>query len=372
MVPNSVLEIDLSALSQNVQAIKKLLSPGVKLCAVVKADAYGLGAVPISRKLEQIGVNYLAVYDASQAEPLLDAGIQSNVLIFKPEMDLPDSPAALQALHRSQLHFALHSPEQLQRLRSKASWLKIRLPVHVEIDTGMSRGGLLPAEAQALIKQAMSYPEIDLAGVFTHASSADTDSNVTLQQQQIFEAALAGLPTGVTRHLANTWATLSSKQCHNSMVRVGLGLWGYPSEGNWAMAGLKPITRWSSHFVHVKIVPKGSYVGYNRTFRTNRDTRIGIVPVGYADGYPLLLSNQGVVRVSPQNIPANLIGRVNMDQIMIDITDVPEAQVGTPLELISNDPKAPNSMHTLAKLAQSHPYEMLCRISPRVMRKYVG
>jgi alanine racemase len=160
------------------------------------------------------------------------------------------------------------------------------------------------------------------------------------------------------------------------MVRVGLGLWGYPSADAWEAATkngvrLQPIARWVSHLVHVKDVPANSPVGYGQTFHTHRATRIGIVPAGYADGYPLLLSNRGMVRVGPNLIPAPLIGRVNMDQIIIDLTEIPDAKSGDSVELISNDPLAPNAMHRLAELAQSHPYEMLCRISSRVPRVYL-
>jgi alanine racemase len=168
---------------------------------------------------------------------------------------------------------------------------------------------------------------------------------------------------------------MADKRYHHQMVRVGLGLWGYPSAGTWAAGNnsvrLRPVAKWISHIVHIKAVPAHSAVGYGQTFHTTRPTRIGIIPLGYADGYPLLLSNRGIVRIGPNLHPAPIIGRVNMDQIIIDLTDIPLASIGTLAEIISDDPDAPNAMHRLAELAQSHPYEMLCRISTRIPRKYM-
>lgn len=373
MEPNSILEVDLGALAQNVRTFQRLLSPGVKLCAVVKADAYGLGAVPISKRLEKVGVDWFAVYDLAQAEAILNAGISGSVLVFMPVMEGLDSGSILAALKGGRLHLTLHNDQQRQSLKSIASRLGVRIPVHVEIDTGMSRGGLLPGDAAKLINAVTLSRELTLAGVLTHLSSADTDQNVTAEQMRVFDGIVGGLPPEVIHHLANTWATLADQRYQEGMVRVGLGLWGYPSLGQWINGvRLTPIARWMSRIVHMKEVPMGTYVGYNRGFCTKRQTKIGIVPVGYADGYPLLLSNQGVIRVGAKLQPAKVIGRVNMDQLIVDLTDAADAQIGSLAELISNDPAAPNSMHQLAMQAQSHPYEMLCRISERVPRKYLG
>jgi alanine racemase len=372
---NSVLEIDLSALAENVRQIRTFLSPGTRLCAVVKADAYGLGAARIAPELERLGVGWMAVYDPPQAEEILRAGVSGNILVLMPVMEIEAGPPLESAAKAGRVHWTVHSMEQLRALAAMGKQWGIALPVHVEIDTGMSRGGQLPEAAKELISEIGKTPNVSLAGVFTHASSADTDAECTATQAAAFDRAIADVPARVVHHLANTWATLANKRHHRGMVRIGLGLWGYPS-GTWESAErngvhLRPVVRWVSSIVHVKNVQAGSDVGYNRTFRTSRPTRIGIVPVGYADGYPLLLSNRGVVRVGPALQPVPVIGRVNMDQLIVDLTDAPTVGLESIAELICNDPTAPNAMHKLAEMAQSHPYEMLCRISPRVSRRYL-
>jgi alanine racemase len=376
MTPNSLLEINLTALAENVRQIRAFLSPGTELCAVVKANAYGLGAPVIAPELQRLGVNWQAVYDPFQAEEILQAGVSANILILMPMIEIDPSSQLAVAAKAGCVHCTVHGIEQMHRLAEAAKRLNVVLPVHVELDTGMSRGGQLVGSVDQLIEAIRSTPTLSLAGIFTHPSSADSDAKCTETQLADFDRATVDLPKSIIHHFANTWATIADKRYHRQMVRVGLGLWGYPSAGTWAAAEqngirLRPVARWVSHIVHVKDLPAKSPVGYGQTFKTARPTRIGIIPLGYADGYPLLLSNLGIVRTGPNLQPATLIGRVNMDQIIIDLTDAPLATIGTKVEIISNDPAAPNAMHKLAELAQSHPYEMLCRISNRVLRKYL-
>ncbi|HEY1683156.1 MAG TPA: alanine racemase [Tepidisphaeraceae bacterium] len=374
MLPNSVLQIDLTRLAENVQQICRFLQPQSRLCAVVKANAYGLGAAVIAPELQRIGVEWFAVYDPWQAEEILQAGITGNVLIFMPVTDVEHGSKLANAANAGRIHFALHSAEQMEALNQTAQKLGTRLPVHVEIDTGMSRGGQVGGAAADLIAGLKSQPNLRLAGVFSHPSCAESDHAVT--QKQLAGLQAIGNEDGVIHHFSNTWAAISDQKNQLNMVRVGLGLWGYPSAGNWSVAEknrvrLKPIAKWVSRIAHLKSVPSGSPVGYGQTFHTKRETRIGIVPVGYADGYPLLLSNRGVVRIGEKKIDAPVIGRVNMDQIILDLTDIADAKIGDEAELISDDSAALNAIEKLAALAQSHPYEMLCRITPRVPREYL-
>lgn len=379
MTAKSILEVNLAALANNVQQIRSFLSPHTQLCAVVKANAYGLGAARIAPELQRLGVTWQAVYDPEQAEEILTAGVTANVLILMPVTEIDPGTHLAAAANAGRIHFTVHSLDQAKMLSASAQKLNIQLPVHIEIDTGMSRGGQLPHAANELITAIKKIPHLHLAGIFTHPSSADDDPVFTDQQLADFHQALNQSPeisnSPLIHHFSNTWATLANKKYHLNMVRAGLGLWGYPGAATWQTAEqngirLQPIARWLSHIVHIKDVPANSPVGYGQTFHTQRPTRIALIPTGYADGYPLLLSNRGIVRIGSALIPAPLIGRVNMDQIIIDITDVPHASVNDTVELVSSDPQAPNALHKLAPLAQSHPYEMLCRISPRIPRVY--
>jgi alanine racemase len=380
MQPVSELEVDLGALEQNVRAFRRVLAPRTELCAVVKADAYGLGAGPVTRRLESVGVRWFAVYNLPQAEAALGAGLRGELLVLMPADGLPAEGAVIDAARDGRLHLAVHGMEQVASIERSVGVLRLKLPVHVEVDTGMRRGGQLPAEAEQLVARVRSSRSLALRGIFTHASSADEEGATTDEQLTEFQSVVRRAcpdDAGVIVHFANTWATIAGPRYHQSMVRVGLGLWGYPSAGTWEVARkagveLKPVARWVSRVAHAKTVPAGVSVGYNQTFHTKRPSRLGIVPVGYADGYPLLLSNKGVVRVGGERVPVPVLGRVNMDQLIVDLTDAPGVEIGAEAELISNDPGAPNAMHRLAALAQSHPYEMLCRISTRVPRKYVG
>ena len=178
------------------------------------------------------------------------------------------------------------------------------------------------------------------------------------------------------RHFAGTYAAQRDPKNHYDMVRLGLGLYGYGASesgpGPWAGPfDLKPVLRWTSRIVRLKEVPEGVGVGYNHLFTTKRPTRLAVVPVGYSDGYPLALSNKATVRVGEDQVPCPVVGQVNMDQTIIDVTNVEAVSVGDEVELIGREPGADNELQKLAELAGSNPYEMLCRLSPHIKRRYV-
>jgi alanine racemase len=253
--------------------------------------------------------------------------------------------------------------------------------VHFEIDTGMSRGGMSIAQADDLLAALPIHRYTKLAGVFTHPTSADCDGAATAAQFNRFDNLLSRhadhLGPDVRVHFANTPAAMRSSRYHGNMVRLGLGLLGYASEklrNESDMAAppeLKPVMRWTSSIVHQLEVPAGTGVGYHGTHVTDRATRLGVVPVGYGDGYPLGLSNVGVVRVGSDLAPAPVRGTVNMDQITVDLTDLPEVGLGDAVELIANDASAPNSLDAVARAAGSCCHELLCRLSGRLQRRYV-
>ncbi|MCA3004562.1 MAG: alanine racemase [Phycisphaerales bacterium] len=417
----SRLEIDLSAVEANVAHIRRILAAGaeasgggrVGLCGVIKQDAYGLGAPRVAKKLAAMGVDLLAVYSLEEARALAEAPIKTPVLVLMPIYGLERNDPLYRLAVGGRLHLVLHSQKQAMELGSLAARIGLQLPVHVQLDTGMTRGGSLPDEATELVKLACQSPRLVLAGVMTHFSNPGGDEVFTREQARLFKGWIEGIKPLLTQartagkqptlvHAANTVAALHATNLHATCVRIGQGLFGYGGEevDVAAAQGLSPAVRWISRIVHVHEVPAGWPVGYCRTWHARRASRIAVVPVGYANGYPLGLSNRGVVRltgrpydhtrtagpheriVSHEERTAQgkgsftpVVGRVSMDQITIDVTDAApgHAEVGAEVELIGMQRDAPNSLPNLALQAGTIVHEFLCRIAPApsVERTYV-
>jgi alanine racemase len=233
----------------------------------------------------------------------------------------------------------------------------------------MSRSGMDDAHFDRAVAHALQSRYVRLAGVSSHFAAADDDADFTDHQFARFEAALqrhqSNLPGDCIAHIANTFATFRDSRYHLSMVRVGLGLYGFGG------AGLQPITRWQTRIIHKRSFPKGATVGYNQTATLKRDSVIGVVPVGYGDGYALALGNRAMVELPDQQNHAPIVGKVNMDQITIDLTDAPAAQIGSLVNVYSDDPRSPAAVDRLAQVADEHCYAMLTRIGARIERQYV-
>lgn len=420
----SRVEIDLAAIDRNIALLRRCAREGaakagvpessVQLCGVIKQDAYGMGAVRVAKRLASIGVDLLAVYCAAEARALADAPISTPVLVLMPTYSFDRNDALYRLAVRERLQFVLHSMAQAEELNALANKLGLTLPVHVQLDVGMSRGGCLPEEATALMRFVVNAQRLRLAGVMTHFSSPATDEPFTKEQAKFFrhwidsvkplmaESIKKGHPPCVV-HAANTAATLRSHNLHGTMVRVGQGMFGYGGE-NWREADqpefaaaaekLEPAVRWLSRIVHVQEIPAGWPVGYDRTWVSQRPSKIAIVPVGYADGYPRALSNRGVVRLTglewdrPRTIGpleerpnpgvagkfARIVGRVSMDQITIDVTDCRQdlCRVGMEVEVVGADKDGPNHLPLIGALSSSITHELLCRISPHLERVYVA
>lgn len=437
-MPTSRLVIDLSAVEHNLALLRTVISGGaaapasagagvaaatgkVQLCAVIKQNAYGMGAGRIARKLAQCGADLLAVYSLDEARELVDLPIKAPILVLMPVSGIDRSDPLFRLTIAGRLHLVLHSVQHATELAAFCSRLGLQLPVHVQVDTGMSRGGCLPEEAVELVKLVASTPRFRLAGLMTHFSSPGHDEGFTREQAKLFrslidavkptlvELAKKGVPPVVV-HAANTAATLRSGSLHATMVRVGQGLYGFgagdlggttPADFASAASGLHHAVRWVAPLVHSEVIPAGWPVGYNRTFTSRRPARIGIVPVGYANGYPIGLGNRALVRLtgraypkvgdtseggklpgggaginSPGQAPgvwAPVVGRVSMDQITIDLTDVPDAMcaIGMEVELIGSEPGSPNSVPRLAGEAGTIPHQLICGITASVERTYV-
>lgn len=392
MTFTSRLEVDLSAVEHNVGVVRRTIGPAVGLCAVLKADGYGLGSVRLGRRLAIAGVDMCAVYTPDQARVLLDAPLPSDVpvLVLMPVRELDRSDPIYRALLTGQVHLTLHDKASYEAVADIAKNQGLTIPVHVEVDTGMSRGGASPEEAFELITLAAANPRLRVAGVFTHCASADSDPVQTARQASAFDALLdraaSLLPRDCVAHQASTFGAFRATRLHRSMVRVGLALLGYAGE-EYAdpdcveliaqAAELRPCVRWVSRIVQTKWIEAGTPVGYGGTWRAKRRSRLGLIPAGYADGYPRALSNRARVGVElAGGVKAYVpqVGTVSMDQITVDLTDLPESGlgVGAWVELVGNDRSAPNHLPALAKAAGTITHDLLCRIGPRVTRHYVA
>ncbi|MHC4422410.1 MAG: alanine racemase [Planctomycetota bacterium] len=402
MSETSRIRVNLSAVEHNVRALRGIVGPECVLCPIIKADGYGLGAAPIARHLKAAGADLLAVYTPSQAAELARAAVGGPILVLAPVRELERTDEAYRLLIRGDLHLTVHDGEHLDDLLRIAERFATVIPLHLEIDTGMSRGGCNPAEAPPIAERIAANRWLRLAGLSTHFARAGTDARFTDRQLSRFDTALdacaASMPGDCLVHAANTLATLRHHRYHKKMVRVGQAWAGLGADaitgGEFRRdaARLRPIVTWRSHILQIKTIERGTSVGYGSAWTAGRRSRIGLVPVGYADGYPM-----GVASFDDDPKPAcvgievgatnakdgswrfvPVIGKVNMDQITIDLTDVapPRARrrcpvgPGTEVELIGADPSVPNHVTALAKAAGTIPHEILCRLNPRIRRIY--
>ncbi|MBC7222830.1 MAG: alanine racemase, partial [Anaerolineae bacterium] len=326
-------EVDLSAIRHNVQALKQWVGPGVELAAVVKANGYGHGAVPAGQAALEAGASRLAVGWVAEGTALRQGGITAPILVMGyclPEdapaivyYDLTPTVCCLEVAH------ALSDACQAQ---GKA------IPIHVKVDTGMGRFGLLPEEVLGFLKEVSRLPGLHLEGLWTHFATADEGNKAyarqqfALYQEVLREVEAAGFRIPL-RHAANSGATLDLPETHLDMVRCGIAIYGlYPSAEVARPVDLRPALTLKGRVGHVRTLPAGSSISYGRTFTTRRPTRVALVPVGYGDGYHRLHSNRGAVLIRGWRAP--ILGRVCMDQCVVDVTDIPGVRDGDEVVII--------------------------------------
>lgn len=406
MHETSFIQIDVESLRHNMSVLRQIVGADCCLCPMVKADGYGLGSRSLGPKLVEAGADMLAVYSPRQAAELLQGELSVPLLVLMPVYDIKAIDELKAPILSGQLHLTIHDLDQLQALSPIAERSGRLLPVHVEIDTGMGRGGCVVEDAPELIRAIVSSSgasRFRLAGVFTHFAHVSGDPTFTELQFSKFNALLKALgnllPTDCLIHAANSLATLSSNNYHKKMVRIGQAWIGYGPEqlnsGQFLVNGLqlKPILSWKSRIVHIKVVEKGESVGYRRAWTAKRKSRIALIPVGYADGYPVGLGctdkynkqpSVGVKIISQQSgcnreiFFTPVVGTVNMDQITIDLTEFDPpienasqlTSVGSEVELIGVDRDLPNHLPTLASAAGLTTHNLLAGLNPRVKRIY--
>jgi len=365
-------EISPSAVRNNLKLLRAELATTTRLCAVVKGDCYGLGVRMLLGVISEFA-NCLAVATPQEAVALREAGYHGEILLLFPPAAFSADGHRREALSELATHditLTLVTGDDVPMVSAVARELCTKVRAHVKIDTGMSRGGALPADAIALVNQIRTDEHVHLTGIYTHFARADEgDLDQTAQQLELFMATVesCGPREGVILHAANSAATIQMPQSHLDMVRPGISIYGYHTNDQMhKKLPLKPAFRLWARLMQIKDVPAGSRCGYGLTHKFQRDARIGLVPVGYADGYFRSLSNKAVMRISDRFVP--VVGRISMDQTIVDLTDVPQAKVGDVVEIISDDPAAANSVENLARLAGTIPHELITGIGPRARR----
>ena len=371
-------EVSLAALRQNFRTVQKHVGADVTVCCVVKADAYGHGAVECSRALESEGARWLGVTSLDEAIPLRDAGIQSNILLMTGFWRGEESEIV-----RLGLTPTVWEPWHIELLEKAAASAGVtRHPVHLKVDSGMGRLGVSVAELPALLAALKSARHLVMEGLSTHlASSEIMDAPSVAQQEQAFEQAqkLAReadfTPTFV--HMANTSAVISRRETWNSMVRPGVALYGYflpfqragrEVSGGTLRLPVKPVLTWKTRILSLRNFAADQPLGYGGTYTTTAPARVAVLPVGYADGYNRQLSNKGRVIVRDHYAP--IVGRISMDLTLVDVTGIPGVDVGDEVVLLGIRDSLSVDALEHAELANSTPYEILCNISKRVPRRY--
>jgi len=376
-------EVDLSAIAANVRELCRVVKPAARLMVAVKANAYGHGSVEVARTALAHGADWLGVARFEEALELREAGIAAPILIFG------YTPArCTRELIRLHLTQSVHCLDAARALSEQAAGSGDRLKVHLKVDTGMGRLGILTDEhrpglsgvapADAAVREVMQMaglPGLHLEGVFTHFASADSaDKSYTHGQLALFERFLdrlkkAGLSIEI-RHAANSGGIIDMPQTHLDMVRAGISLYGlYPSgEVRQSTITLTPALTWKARIVHLKKVPAGFYVSYGMTHRTAQPTTIATVPVGYGDGYSRLLSNRGIMLVGGRRVP--IVGRVCMDLTMIDVGQIPGVAVDEEVVILGRQGAEAVSADEIADLLGTINYEVVTAISARVPRVF--
>jgi alanine racemase len=367
--PPTVAEIDLGALGANYRAIKSA-GRGAELMAVVKADAYGHGAIEVTRALRGEGCSHFGVARVCEARELRAAGVRDRIYLLGGFLAGEAEEIVGLDVTPFVYDIALIAPVQ----RAVEAQARANFLIHLKIDSGATRLGILPGELDQAIAELSRAPSLTVEGVCTLLVNAgDPQSPVTDLQLEVFNAAAARLrAAGIdlrVAHVANSAASILRPDAHYSLLRPGLAIYGLPPvPAVRERVELRPVMTFKTRVVQVKRVPAGVGVSYGHTFVTPRPSAIGVLAVGYADGYRRGLQHGGEVMIRGRRAP--VVGAVCMDLTMVDLTDVPGAAVGDEVILWGGAGEAMISVNDIARLAQTISYEMLCTVGKRVPRVY--
>lgn len=367
-------EVDLDAIWENMVHMKENIAENTKILAVIKTDGYGHGGVPIAKMLEQLDFMFgYAAATYEEAHVLREAGVKKPVLILGYTF-----PYCYEELIREEIRPAVYRRDTVEELAAAAAKVGQKAKVHIKVDTGMGRIGITPdEEGLEFVRFLIEHPELEVEGIFTHfAKSDETDKTSANHQLELFQNFIDKIQTelGITipvKHCSNSAAILEMPQANMDMVRAGITTYGlYPSEEvSKDIVPLRAAMSLYSHIVYCKTIHAGQSVSYGGLFTATKDTRVATIPVGYGDGYPRSLSGKGYVLIHGKKAP--ILGRVCMDQFMVDISEIPEAMEGDKVTLLGMDGTERITAEELGELSGRFNYEFVCDLGKRIPRVYI-
>jgi alanine racemase len=360
------IEVDKDAIAYNVRRMKEIIGPDVTMMAIVKANAYGHGAIAVSSTALHNGANYLGVASVNEAIDLREAAINAPILVlgYTP-------PWSAAQIIRYSLTLTIYDIEVARSFDRAAREMNATINVHIKVDTGMSRLGLLPDQVTPFFRSLRNLRNLNIEGIFTHFSSSEDDPDYTRDQLKTFQDTLNPLKAAGYQfkyiHAANTAAALSLPESYFTMVRVGIGMYGIDPGIDTPLPGdFRAALSWKTTIAQVKTLQSGTFVGYNNTYQTRGMERVAVIPVGYADGFRRAPNNWGEVLVSGKRAP--VIGRVSMDQTMIDVTNIDDINIGDEVVLIGKQGDDRITADDAAKQLGTSSYEVVSTILARVPR----
>ncbi len=366
--------VDLDAAVKNLESMREKLDPETKMLAVIKANGYGHGAVKLAEKFDYLDYVFgYAVATAEEALQLRQSGLRKPILILGYTF-----PECYEKLVGEDIRPTVFRLDMARELSGEAVRQGKILKIHIKVDTGMSRIGIFPDDTGiAFVRQVMELPGLEIEGVFTHFARADErDKKNALEQFAIFMEFVTRLERELSlriplKHCANSAAIMELPETQLNLVRAGIAMYGlWPSaEMDREKTVLCPLFSLYSHIVYIKTLPAGRAVSYGGTYVTKKEQRVATIPVGYGDGYPRGLSGKGNVLIRGKRAP--ILGRVCMDQFMVDVTDIPDAAEGDPVTLIGKDGGEQITMEELGDLSGRFNYELACDLGSRIPRVYI-
>ncbi len=367
-------EVDLDAIWENMVHMKENIAENTKILAVIKTDGYGHGGVPIAKMLEQLDFMFgYAAATYEEAHVLREAGVKKPILILGYTF-----PYCYEELIREEIRPAVYRRDTVEELAAAAAKVGKKAKVHIKVDTGMGRIGITPdEEGLEFVRFLIEHPELEVEGIFTHfAKSDEADKTSANHQLELFQNFINKIQTelGITipvKHCSNSAAILEMPQANMDMVRAGITTYGlYPSEEvSKDIVPLRAAMSLYSHIVYCKTIHAGQSVSYGGLFTATKDTRVATIPVGYGDGYPRSLSGKGYVLIHGKKAP--ILGRVCMDQFMVDISEIPEAMEGDKVTLLGMDGAERITAEELGELSGRFNYEFVCDLGKRIPRVYI-
>jgi len=370
IIPRTIAYIDLNVLDGNYRIIKSMIPSHVKLLCVVKSDAYGHGANMVAQRLESNEVDYLGVATIDEGIELRDSGIHAPILVMSGILPWDN----VEALMDNNLTPVVYDMETLNKVKERARSFVKAVRIHIKVDTGMGRLGFSPDDINPVINFIKGEKFLYIEGIMSHFSLSEKRDEYGMNQIKTFNKVLRifeenGIKPDLV-HMANSGAITNYPEAYFDMVRVGISLYGsHPARGLSEKLPVQQVMKLASRIAHIREFQVGCSLSYGRTYTTKRKTRVAYIPLGYADGYPRVLSNRGSVLIKGER--CSIVGRICMDWLLVDITDVDCVQVGEEVVLLGSSGNAFIHVDEIAEYAETIPYEILCNISPRILRVYV-